>query len=298
MTEKQIAKQMPALALRGLTVYPHMMIHFDVGREASVRALEAAMNTGQSIFLVAQRDLRVEEPEQEDLFPVGTISNVRQILRMPGKSIRVMVEGTSRGRLHAITQSEPYLMAEVEELESASPAKISVKGEALVRSAYELFERYTELSPRMSGDMLVNVLASENPDYIADFIAQNIVMRVLDKQAILEEARPLVRLQKLLRLLAREVEILEMEQEIQSKVQENLSQLQRDAVLREQMKVISRELGESSGQAPGAESEVNTYRRRIHEAKLPEAVEVKLLKEVAHLERQHFGSTSAYPLER
>lgn len=288
MTEDKTLAIMPALALRGLTVFPHMMIHFDVGREASVRALEMAMSSNQPIFLVAQRDMRVEAPEQTDLFPIGTVSHVRQILRLPGKSIRVMVEGAVRGRLCTLTQTEPHLMAEVESLD-AGENKVSIKGEALVRQAYELFERYTDLSTRLSPDVLMNVLASEDPDYIADFIAQNVVMRITDKQAILEELRPVARLQKLLRLLSREVEILELEQEIQNKVQDNLTQTQRDMVLREQMKVIRRELGEGDQ----TDEEMQRYRERIFAAKLPTEVQEKLLKEVSHLERQHFGSAEA-----
>lgn len=280
---------MPALALRGLTVYPHMMIHFDVGREASIRALESAMTSSQPIFLVAQKDMRIEVPEQKDLFTIGTISNVRQILRLPGKSIRVMVEGVSRGRLHQITQTDPFLVAEVEEIQIDDSAKVTVKGEALVRHAYELFERYAELSPKLSADALLNVMSSEDPDYIADFIAQNVIMRVTDKQVLLEEVRPVPRLNKLIRLLHREVEILEMEQDIQDKVQDNLSQSQKDLVLREQLKVIQRELGEGDY----ADSETNRYREKITTAKLPKEVEEKLLKEVTHLEKQHFGSAEA-----
>lgn len=289
MTEDTRATTMPTLALRGLTVYPHMMIHFDVGREASVRAIEDAMSSSQPILLIAQRDMRVESPQQKDLFPIGTISNVRQILRLPGKSIRVMVEGVARGRLCQLTQIEPFLLGEVERIDAENPAKTTVKGEAMVRHAYELFERYAELSPKTSADVLINLLSSEDPDYIADFIAQNVVMRVMDKQAVLEEIRPIPRLQKLLRLLSREVEILEMEQEIQNKVHDNLSQTQKDILLREQLKVIQRELGEGDN----ADSEMNRYRERIHAAKLPDEVQQKLLKEVSHLERQHFGSAEA-----
>ncbi len=285
MTEEMNHTTMPALALRGLTVYPRMIIHFDVGREASMQALEEAMTSNQPIFLVAQKDMRVELPGQKDLFTIGTVSNVRQILRLPGKSIRVMVEGVTRGRLVSLTQQNPYLLAEVAEVENPAE-RVTVRGEALVRHAYELFERYGELSPRMSADALVNVMSSEDPGYIADFIAQNIVMRVADKQAILEEVRPIPRLNKLIRMLHREVEILEMEQDIQTQVQENLSQSQRDMVLREQLKVIQRELGESDR----GDSETHRYREKIYSAKLPKEVEEKLLKEVSHLERQSFGS--------
>ena len=279
---------MPALALRGLTVYPQMVIHFDVGREASIKALEEAMASGRPIFLVAQKDIRIESPGEKHLFRMGTVSAVRQILRLPGKSIRVMVEGVSRGKLVTLTQTEPFLVAEVEQIQDeADKGKVSLKGEALIRRAYELFERYAELSPKMATDVLLNVLSSDDPGYVADFIAQNVIMRVEDKQSILDEVSPIPRLNKLIRLLHREVEILEMEQNIQTKVQENLSQSQKDVFLREQMRVIQRELGDDG------DNELDEYRQKIEKAKLPEEVEKKLLKEVSHLAKQPFGSAES-----
>ncbi len=280
---------MPALALRGLTAYPQTMIHFDVGREASIKALETAMNDSSPIFLVTQKDIREEKPEQNDLFSVGTISTVRQILRLPGKSIRVMVEGVARGRLVQLTQAEPYLVAEVEEMLTPTASKNKPKEEALVRRAYELFDRYVDLSPKLTPDVLVNVMSSEDPGYIADYIAQNMIMRVSDKQAILEETRPIQRLTKLLHFLSREVEILDIEQDIQTKVQENLSQTQKDIMLREKIKVIQRELGDDYQE----DSDSKIYRQKIKEAKLPEQVETKLMKELSNLERQHFGSAES-----
>ena len=288
--EKMPLVTLPALALRGLTVYPKMMVHFDVGREASIKALEESMSSNKPIFLVAQKDIRVEAPDMNQLFSVGTVSVVRQILRLPGKSIRVMVEGQYRARLYDLVQTEPFLVAEVEQVEipGIEGKTNSLKAEAAIRQSYELFDRYTELTPKnTSPDMLMNIMSSEDPGYIADFIAQNISMRVLDKQSILDELRPIQRLSKMNRLLHREVEILEMEQNIQRRVQESMTQNQKDAFLREQVRVIQEELGDDS------DSEIATYRKKIAEAKLPEEVEEKLLKEVAHLEKQPFGSAEA-----
>ena len=288
--EKMPLVTLPALALRGLTVYPKMMVHFDVGREASIKALEESMSSNKPIFLVAQKDIRVEAPDMNQLFSVGTVSVVRQILRLPGKSIRVMVEGQYRARLYDLVQTEPFLVAEVEQVEipGIEGKTNSLKAEAAIRQSYELFDRYTELTPKStSPDMLMNIMSSEDPGYIADFIAQNISMRVLDKQSILDELRPIQRLSKMNRLLHREVEILEMEQNIQRRVQENMTQNQKDAFLREQVRVIQEELGDDS------DSELATYRKKIAEAKLPEEVEEKLLKEVSHLEKQPFGSAEA-----
>ena len=180
---------MPVIALRGLTVFPNVLIHFEVAREASVKALESAMSAGCPVFLVGQKDISVEAPEGEDLYQTGTVANIRQILRMPGDNVRVMVEGQARGRLVQLTRSDPYLEGEVAQLLSVQP-RGSAKVEALTRATYELFQRYAELAPKLSPDLLVHVLASQDPGYIADYIAQNIPMRNQDKQMILEETRP------------------------------------------------------------------------------------------------------------
>ncbi|MDY4172288.1 MAG: LON peptidase substrate-binding domain-containing protein, partial [Evtepia sp.] len=210
--KNEMLETLPALALRGLTVYPKMMVHFDVGREASVKAIEESMSSNTPIFLVAQKDIRVEAPDRNHLFDVGTVSVVRQILRLPGKTIRVMVEGQYRARLHDLIQTDPYLVAKVERAESDQSYEgksNSLRAEAAVRQAYELFDRYSELAPKnASAEMLMNIMSSEDAGYIADFIAQNVSMRVLDKQSILDELRPVQRLNKMNRLLRREVEIL------------------------------------------------------------------------------------------
>ena len=280
---------MPALALRGLTIFPNMMLHFDVGREASIKALDESMTSGQPIFLVAQRDMAVEEPKEADLYRVGTISTVRQILRLPGGNVRVMVEGVSRGRLQCLTQTTPYFTAQVEEIPEETTFRRSARTEALIRQTYELFENYIDLAPKMTPDILLSVLSSEEPGYIADYIAQNLPMRTGDKQAILEELRPVRRLEKLCQNLRREVAILELEHQMQDKVRDQLTRSQRDYVLREQLKVLQQELGED-GQG---DSELEEYRQRIAQAKLPQEVADKLTKELGRLEKQPFGSAEA-----
>ena len=288
--EENMPVIMPALALRGLTVFPNMLLHFDVGRESSIKALDEAMTSGQTIFLVAQRELAVENPQEGDLYAVGTISNVRQILRLPGDNVRVMVEGVSRGRLCQLVETNPYLSAEVEEIPGEAPVKRSARTEALIRQTYELFETYIELAPKMTPDILLSVLSSEDPGYIADYIAQNLPMRTGDKQVILEELRPVRRLEKLSQNLRREVEILELEQEMQGKVRDQLTRSQRDYVLREQLKVLQHELGEDQ---QGGDQELYDYRRQIEKAKLPVEVKEKLEKELRRLEKQPFGSAEA-----
>ncbi|MEG1878457.1 MAG: endopeptidase La [Pseudoflavonifractor sp.] len=289
MNEETELMMMPALALRGLTIFPNMLLHFDVGRPGSIQALDEAMASGSPIFLVAQRDLSVEDPKQRDLFAVGTICNVRQILRLPGENVRVMVEGSARGRLIDLLSAEPYLRVSVEPLPAAKPYQTLPRTEALIRQTYDLFETYAELAPKMTPEVLINVLSSEDPGYIADYIAQNIIMRTGDKQSILEELRPVRRLELLQRLLRREVEILQMEHDLQEKVHQGLSDTQRDYFLREQLKVIQGELGED----PSGESEPEEYRKKIRAAALPAEVEEKLLKEVGRLEKQPYGSAES-----
>ena len=288
-SEPNTITTVPVLALRGLTIFPNMLLHFDVGRGTSIKALDEAMAEGLPIFLVAQRDLTVEEPGEKDLYTIGTVSTVKQILRLPGENVRVMVEGSSRGKLVSMSKTTHFLQGEVEVLSVPEHTRNTPRTEALIRSTYELFERYAELSPRMTGDVLISVLSSEDPGYIADYIAQNIAMRASDKQAILEELHPVRRLSKLAHALGREVSILELEQEVQSKVREQLADNQRDYVLREQLKVLRQELGEGEN----GDSEQDEYRARIEKAGLPEEAAKKAEKELARLSKQPFGSAEA-----
>jgi len=275
----------PTLALRGLTIFPNMMLHFDVARPASIRALDEAMAAGSPIFLVTQKELMVEEPKRDDLYNVGTLCNVRQILRVPGDNVRVMVDGIARGRLVELVQTEPFLAARVEEIPVSVRTRSTPKDEALIRQTYDLFETYCNLSPRVNPETFLSILANDDPGYIADYIAQNIHLRVEDKQAILEELRPQRRLSRLCQILRREVEILKLEEDMQSKLRDQLTRSQREHMLREQVRLIQSELGEGEG-----DSEFAEYRQKMAKAKLPEEVAEKLNKELSRMEKQPFGS--------
>lgn len=277
---------MPALALRGITVFPNLLLHFDVGRAPSIRALEEAMAGGRDIFLVTQRDISVEKPEQEDLYTVGTIASVKQILRLPENNVRVMVEGKRRGRMLDLLTADPYLKAEVEPIYSLSTAgQNTPRTEAHIRQVYTLMEHYTELSDRVTSEVYLKILASDNPGYIADYAAQNLPLRFQDKQVILEELRPVKRIERLSKILTREVEVLEVESELESKIHEEMAANQRDYVLREQLKVIRRELGDTD-----ENDEIVEYRTKVTEANLPDEVREKLNKEIKLLEKQPYGS--------
>lgn len=278
---------MPTVALRGLTVFPGSLIHFDVGRKRSIQAFEKALEDACPIFLVPQRDMSVEDPAQEDLYPVGVLANVKQLLRIPGNNVRVMVEGFARGRLVRLSKTDPYLVGEVERIAERA-ARVTPKTEALIRRTYELFQQYIEVGPQASSDLLIKILSSDDPGFIADFVAQNIPMRNDDKQLVLAEVNPVRRLEKMYRLLAREVDIMTLDLQIQNKAKEQMSDNQRDYYLREQIKAIQSELGEGD-----SDSEIGEYRAKIDAAKLPVQVQEKLLKELNRLAKQPFGSAEA-----
>ena len=277
---------MPVLALRGLTIFPNMLMHFDVEREISVKALEAAMEQNQDIFLVAQREIATELPGQDDLYTVGTVSHIRQILRVSDGNVRVMIEGRQRAHLDRLLQATPYLLGAVELLEDQKlPARGTLMTEALLRQCYSLFSEYHEAMPRMSSDVLTTVLSSRDPGYLADYIAQNTGIRYQDKQEILEELRPLERLKNLNTILARELEVIGIEQELEEKVRERLARLQKDYILREQLKVLQEELGEGD-----PNSEAMEYQEKIMALDLPEEIREKLLKETDRMAKQPYGS--------
>ena len=283
-----ITKNLPALALRGLTVFPRMNTSFDVERAISVCALERAMETGQEIFLVTQREIGVDLPEEKDLYEIGTVSRVTQILRVSERAIRVMMEGVSRARLKRIWQREPFLQAQVEVIDEPKPVRRGNRTEALLRQTYANFAEYAELTQKLPDEVYAVIMEADDPGYLADFIAQQINLRYQDKQAILDELQPLTRLRRMNEILVREVNVIAMEQDIESKVRSRVGQIQKEFVLREQIKVLQNEIGEGD-----SEEEVDEYRRRIKEVRFPEETEKKLLKDVDRLSRQPFGSAEA-----
>ena len=275
----KVVSQVPTLALRGITVFPGALFHFDVGRQKSIQAMEYAMANGQRIFLVTQRDVSVDNPGQDDLYGLGTYCKVRQILKIPGDNIRVLVEGKQRALLHEIVDEEPFLTAHIELLPEMEINRVTKRDLALVRNAQELFMEYTTLAPQMASDVIMHVMAAREPGALSDYIAQNVQMTFENKQRILEIQEPRRRMTLLLRLLAQELEILHLEQDIQDKVKAQMDKGQRDYYLREQIKAINEELGEGED----ASQDAQEYMNKIATKQLPKEVEEKLVKEVKRL---------------
>ncbi len=284
-----ITLNLPVLALRGLTVFPHMNMTFDVERRISIAALERAMETDQDIFLVTQRESLVDTPKEADLYEVGTISHIRQILRLSPFSVRVMVEGRCRARLRRLWQAEPYLQANVEEIPEDRPADPEAKTprlEAFLRITHNLFSKYAELAGTVPEEVVSTVLDCREMGYLADFIAQNISLRSEEKQEILEIEDRHARIRRINSILTRECKVLDFEHEMEGKVRDQLIRSQRDQILRTQIRGLQNELGEDEE----AEDELDSYRQRIVELGLEEETERYLLKEVNRLSKQPFGS--------
>ena len=270
--------RLPVLPLRGLTAFPQMIIHFDVGRMMSIRALEAGMKNGQMIFLTAQRELKTDTPSPGDLYQMGTVCMIKQILRLPGDNIRVLVEGRSRALAHQFvnpTRDDGCIYAEVEELEDYFEGVTERRAQALVRTAQERFAEYAQHAARISSDVEMTVAAGGAPGWLADYIAQNLAVDVSAKQEILDELNVTRRLAMVIRLLGEETEILKIENEIQDELKTQIDKNQREYYLREQIKVIQGELGEQD-----AAAEAEEYRKRVLALHLPQECEEKLMKEV------------------
>lgn len=287
MSEIRYAGMMPVLALRGLAVFPEQTVHFDVGRTKSALALEAAMKKDQMLFLVPQKDILVDDPKLEDLYPVGTVVRVKQLLNAQDENLRVLVTGVARGRIVEMRQTEPYLSAIVESIpcpeENDTP-----RGKALRREACTLYNTYVELSEHPAQMVMLRMLASNQNGFIADSIAQNSGLDIQEKTRLLMQLNPTRRLEMTITYLTREIEVLQLESEIQDKTRASIDQNQRDYYLREQMRVIREELGEGEEDEDLDEDIV-----RIKSLHLKEEYEKKLLKDVQKLRKQPFGSSEA-----
>ena len=278
-------EQLPVIPLRGLVPFPGVTIHFDIGREKSVRALDKAMNTNQRVFLVPQNSILDQDPGFRELCRVGVVGHVKQVLRLPGESVRALVECRSRAAVCIAIKTEPYLCARVGYL-TKETAPTGARTEAAIRLAYRQFEEYMELSERQLSEEMLRLLATRDPGEAADLISAAASFRYEDKLRLLMTRSPLKRLMLCNKLMRQELEILGLEDEMQERAQDEMNKDQRDYFLREQMKAIRTELGEE-------EDETDEYEQKIEEAKLPEEVAQKLQKEVKRLQKQPFGSSEA-----
>lgn len=276
---KSETKVLPLLPLRGLLVFPYMVIHLDVGRTKSVQAIEEAMIHDRIIFLATQKEAQTDEPGEDDVFQIGTVAEVKQLLKLPGGTIRVLVEGLARAKVNRFVTYEPYFQVEIEQY--SEDFKKNNEIEALMRSLVYQFEQYVKLSKRIPPETVVSVVNLEEPGRLADIIASHLSLRVEDKQGVLEAVDIARRLEKLCAIVAKELEIVELERKINIRVRKQMEKTQKEYYLREQMKAIQKELGEKDERMAEGEE----LREKIAKAKFPKEVEEKALKEVERLEK-------------
>lgn len=277
MSERQ--RILPLLPLRGILVFPNMVLHLDVGRERSINALEQAMVEDSQVLLVAQKEARVDEPKPEDIYGIGTIAQIKQMLKLPGGTIRVLVEGLSRATIRDFKATEPFFQVQVDEIEEDNMRSVEI--EALMRSNIFHFEQYIKLSKKIPPETLVTISAIDEPGRLADIISSHLSLKIQQKQEILESLSPRKRLEKLGEIISHEMEVLEMERKINLRVRKQMERTQKEYYLREQMKAIQKELGEKDERMAEAEE----YREKIDGAGLPDEVREKSLKEVERLEK-------------
>jgi ATP-dependent Lon protease len=278
-------KEIPLLPLRGITIFPHMVLHFDVGRAKSILALEEAMVNNQYIFLVAQKDHTVENPSIDDIYKVGTISKIKQILKLPGDTIRVLVEGLYRAEINEILQEEPFFKCTLLVFEEQEEEK-TIETEALMRQTQNLFQDYVKQNNTIPDDMLPTLEGIEEPGKLADIITSYLVVGNQKRQELLEAFEPDARLNKLISIMSREIDILKIEKKIGLKVKRKIDKSQKEYYLREQLKVIQEELGDRDG----IQQEIGEYKKKIEKAKLPKEVKEKALYELSRIEKM--GSQS------
>jgi ATP-dependent Lon protease len=275
-------KVLPLIPLRGISIFPHMVIHFDVGREKSVQALEKSMMDDSLILLCTQINPKLEEPTTDDFYHVGTIAKVKQMLKLPGGSIRVLVEGLNRGKVKKVVQTEPYFLAEAEEY-SYNPDEIekSQDIEAAMRLVIVDLEEYISLNSKVSSEVLFTISDIEDPGRLADVIASYVFLKQEDDQRILEAFDLYERLEVLHQILQEEIELLRIEDKINQRVRKQINKIQKEYYLKEQLKAIQKELGEDDDLS----GEIEDYEVKLSKIKMPKEVKDKAMKEVERLSR-------------
>ncbi|MEQ8235353.1 MAG: endopeptidase La [Syntrophomonadaceae bacterium] len=273
-------REIPILPLRGLLVFPYTVIHLDVGRKKSINAIEEAMLGSKEIFLATQKEAQTDEPTETDIYEVGTVAEIRQVLKMPGGTMRVLVEGLYRARIKNFLPHDDYMKVEIEEFKTEVATK-DAGMEALMRTVINQFEQYVRLSKKIPPETVASVVAIDEPGRLADVIASHLNLRLTDKQKVLEAMDVAERLNFVCEILSKEMEVLDLERKINIRVRKQMEKTQKDYYLREQMKAIQKELGERDERS----SEIDELKERLEKAKLPADVLEKLQKEVERLEK-------------
>jgi ATP-dependent Lon protease len=280
---------LPMIPLRGLSIFPSMVLHFDIGREKSINALEKAMIMNQKIFLATQKDENTDLPTISDFYHVGTIAKIKQMLKLPGDSIRVLVEGVARGEIQDVVLEVPYFKCKVISVEEMESEEINSKTAALMRSALSAFDEYLKLNTKLSKDLFASIASINQPGRLADLIASHLEIKAEEKQIILETYDFDERLEKVSELLIREIEILNIEQDINIKLKTAINKHQKEYYLREQMRVIQDELGQNED----VEDEIENWNKQLKKLKIPAKTADKVSKEIKRFSKLQSSSAES-----
>ena len=279
----EIPDQLPLLPVRDIVVFPYMVLPLFVGREMSIKAIEAALAGNRMIFLATQKALDVENPTPDDIHAIGTVGIIMRMLKLPDERIKILVQGLSKAKISGYIQTDPYYSVRIEKINETKAASSTLESEAVMRTVKEQIERIVSLGKVLIPDVMVVIENLEDPGRLADMIASNLGLKVEVTQSVLEITEPLKRLRQISEILAKEIEVLSMQQKIQAQAKGEMDKTQREYFLREQLKAIQKELGELDERA----EEVAEFRKRVKDAKMPEKVLKETEKQLKRLEKMH-----------
>jgi ATP-dependent Lon protease len=279
----EIPDQLPLLPVRDIVVFPYMVLPLFVGREMSIKAIEAALAGNRMIFLATQKALDVENPTPEDIHVIGTVGIIMRMLKLPDERIKILVQGLSKAKISGYIQTEPYYSVRIDKISESKAPSSTLESEAVMRTVKEQIERIVSLGKVLIPDVMVVIENLEDPGRLADMIASNLGLKVEVTQSVLEIADPLKRLRQISEILAKEIEVLSMQQKIQAQAKGEMDKTQREYFLREQLKAIQKELGELDERT----EEIAEFRKRVKDAKMPEKVLKETEKQLKRLEKMH-----------
>ncbi|GAB6184324.1 endopeptidase La [Thermodesulfovibrio hydrogeniphilus] len=281
--EIEIPEQLPVLAVRDIVIFPYMIIPLFVGRDLSVKAVEHALNTNRLILMLTQKDFNIENPEPSDLYNIGTVCMIMRMLRLPDGRLKILVQGLTKARAIEFSQQEGFYMAKIEKIEDKQIKEVTLEQEALVRTVKEQLEKVINLGKNIPPDAMVIIENIDEPGRLADLIASNLGLKSSEAQQLLEYTEPIEKLKKVSDILNREIQLLALQQKIKNEARSEIDKTQREYFLREQLKAIQKELGDIDEKA----EEINEFRKKIEDAKMPEKVKQEAEKQLKRLERMH-----------
>ncbi len=287
--EIEIPDTLPVLPVRDIVIFPYMILPLFVGREMSIKSIDHALNSNRMLMLITQKDLSVESPGPEDLYKIGTVGIIMRMLKLPDGRVKILVQGLSKARIRDFTQTDPFYMAAIERIVDQKIDKMSIETEAIVRTVKEQLDKAVSLGKTILPDIMVVVENLDDPGRLADLVASNLGLKTEQAQEVLEIIDPVQRLKRVSDILSREIELLVVQQKIQTEARGEIDKTQREYFLREQLKAIQKELGEIDERA----EEIKEFRKKIEEARMPERVMKEAEKQLKRLEKMHPDSAEA-----